>query len=76
MRIRVSAANGPLTVQFEPSGMEYELSPGEHMDVEWPPVAPGGVAGDIDHGAGTVTISARGTGFARAWDTDGVEVTT
>ncbi|MGW7355961.1 hypothetical protein ACWGI0_04585 [Streptomyces sp. NPDC054802] len=76
MRIRVSAANDPLTVQFEPSGMEYELAPGEHMDVEWPQIAPDEVAGDIDHGAGMVTISARGTGFTRAWDTAGIEVTT
>jgi hypothetical protein len=76
MRIRVSAADDPLTVQFEPSGMEYELAPGEHMDVEWPPVAPGEIAGDVDYGAEMVTISARGTGFARAWNTEGVEVTT
>jgi hypothetical protein len=52
MRIRVSAVNDPLTVQFEPSGMEYELAPGEHMDVEWPQVAAGEVAGDIDHVSG------------------------
>jgi hypothetical protein len=56
--------------------MEYVLSPGEHMDVEWPPVAPGEIAGDIDHGAGTVTVSARGSGFARAWNAQGAEVTT
>ncbi|MET9421461.1 MULTISPECIES: hypothetical protein [unclassified Streptomyces] len=76
MRIRVSAVDELLTVQFEPSGMEYALSLGEHMDVEWPPVAPGEVAGDIDHGDGTVTISARGSGFVRAWNAVGVEVAT
>ncbi|MFH8928326.1 hypothetical protein ACH4D4_14850 [Streptomyces pristinaespiralis] len=76
MKVRLSAVDGPLTVQFEPSGMEYVLSPGEHMDVEWPPVAPGEIAGDIEHGAGTVTVSARGSGFARAWNAQGAEVTT
>ncbi|MEU0369965.1 hypothetical protein ABZ070_06810 [Streptomyces sp. NPDC006283] len=76
MRFRVSAVDEPLTVQFEPSGMEYDLSPGEFMDVEWPPVAPGEIAGDIDHGPGMVTVTARGSGYARAWNAEGVEVTT
>ncbi|MCX5393267.1 hypothetical protein [Streptomyces sp. NBC_00094] len=76
MRFRVTAADAPLTVQFEPSGMEYELSVGEHIDVEWPPVAPGDIAGDIDYGPTMVTIGARGTGYARAWNSEGVEVTT
>ncbi|MEU7279472.1 hypothetical protein AB0A69_11925 [Streptomyces sp. NPDC045431] len=76
MKFRVAAVEAPLTVRFEPSGMEYELSPGEHVDVEWPPVAPGEIAGDIEYGPGTVTIVERGRGFSRAWNAAGVEVTT
>lgn len=68
--------DAPLTVQFEPSGMEYELSPGEYMDVELPPVALSEIAGDVDYGPGMVTVSARGRGFARAWNAEGIEVTT
>ncbi|MFG3405720.1 hypothetical protein [Streptomyces sp. NPDC048142] len=77
MRIRIAAFDAPLTLQFEPSGMEYDLSPGEHMCVAWPPVGdPGAVTGDIEYAPGLVTVSARGTGYVRAWNADGVEVTT
>jgi hypothetical protein len=78
MRIRISAAEEPLTVQFEPSGMEYELPPGDHMDVEFPPAATGEPGGYLDHAPGMVTVSASAyaPGFARAWNADGEEVTT
>lgn len=78
MRIRISASEGPLTVQFEPSGMEYDLSEGEHMDVEFPPVPEGEVGGYVDHVPGMVTVSeaVSSPGFTRAWNAQGEEVTT
>ncbi|MFE8936615.1 hypothetical protein ACFYNX_03835 [Streptomyces sp. NPDC007872] len=76
MRFRVSAVEAPLVVQFEPSGMEYDLDPGDHLDVEWPPVPDGEVAGDVVYAPGMVTVAERGPGHSRAWNSDGVEVTT
>ncbi|MFI6459666.1 hypothetical protein [Streptomyces sp. NPDC050538] len=76
MRIRIAAFVGPVTVQFEPSGMEYELSEGEHLDVEFPPAPDGEVGGHIDHSPGMVTVSEPLTspGMSRAWNAAGEEI--
>ncbi|MEU1159776.1 hypothetical protein ABZ372_02670 [Streptomyces sp. NPDC005921] len=78
MRIRISAYEGPLTVRFEPSGMEYELSSGDHLDVLFPPAPDDQVAGHVEYVPGTVTVFASSDvpGFTRAWNANGEEVTT
>ncbi|MFG3020918.1 hypothetical protein ACGFZQ_20620 [Streptomyces sp. NPDC048254] len=78
MRVRISAFVGPLTVQFEPSGMEYELAEGDHLDVAFPPVPEGQVGGHIDHSPGMVTVSESisSKGWTRAWNAAGEEITT
>ncbi|MFD6812198.1 hypothetical protein, partial [Streptomyces anthocyanicus] len=68
MRFRVSAVEAALVVQFEPSGMEYELAAGDHLVVEWPPVPDGEIAGDVEYAPGMVTIAERGSGHSRAWN--------
>ncbi|MEU9452098.1 hypothetical protein [Streptomyces sp. NPDC048277] len=78
MRIRISAYEGPLTVQFEPSGMEYELSLGDHLDVLFPPAPDDQVGGHVAYvpGMATVFASSDAPGFTRAWNANGEEVTT
>ncbi|MGW0858529.1 hypothetical protein [Streptomyces sp. NPDC002690] len=58
--------------------MEYELSEGEYLDAEFPPVPEGEIGGHVHHSPGMVTISEPATSpeTTRAWNMRGEEVTT
>lgn len=62
----------PLTVQLEPSGMEYVLKPGDHFIFEWPE-GDGKLLGGFYHSATSLTVD-QGSADIRLWNSHGEEL--
>lgn len=71
MKIVVTAPERPLTVRFEPSGMEHKLAARDHLVVEWgEPGEPGDFVGSIEYWSDEVVVS-YGRVQMKAWDSSG-----
>ncbi|GIG56057.1 hypothetical protein Lfu02_04290 [Longispora fulva] len=77
MRIRFTADGPePLSVTFEPSGMEYEIASGAYVDVEWPAgdSTVNGLSAEVEHSSYGLRIVNHSDAIARAWDSHGEEL--
>jgi hypothetical protein len=73
-RFEVSGHEEPLTVQFEPSGLQVHVAAGDHIVVEFH----GAAIGSIQHLSGMLVLGG-GTeeyGPLKAWHSDGREIET
>ncbi|MFI5620504.1 hypothetical protein [Streptomyces sp. NPDC051567] len=75
MRFILSAGQETsITVQLEPSGVEYTVNRGDYLIVEWPDGGEGSLLGGIDHSPNGLVVSEPQGGMSRIWNSNGKEL--